>query len=67
MLFQGEDSDIENNCKTVNEEWTKDQKIKTQTLKTFGSNPQPSLEKIDFKVCSSFYCKETILLVIILL
>ena len=46
--FQGED--MGNNPKTFNEEWSKDQKIKSQTLKAFGSNPQPSLEKIEFKV-----------------
>lgn len=54
----GEDSDIENNPKTFNEEWKKDQKIKTQTLKTFGSNPQPSLEKIEFKMSTRFKAGE---------
>ena len=46
--------DMGNNPKTFNEEWSKDQKVKSQTLKAFGSNPQPSLEKIDFKMSTRF-------------
>ena len=54
-FFSDEDSDFENNPITFNEQWRSDQKIKAKISKAFGSNPQPSLEKIEFKVCSCFF------------
>ena len=39
-----------NESKIFNEQWSKDKKNKSQTLSAFGSNPQPILEKIEFKV-----------------
>ena len=50
-LWTGEENDIENNARAVNEQKGEDDKIKTKTLKMFGSNPQPALEKVEFKVC----------------
>lgn len=45
---------IENHPKTFNEKWEQDEKIRSRTLRTFGSNVLPAIQKLDFKVCLFF-------------
>ena len=51
--------------KCFNEQWLPDKKSRVQTLNAFGSNPQPLLEKVEYKVDTVYYVLRSIIGVLI--